>query len=171
MKRNQPPPRTQLVSLPRADVPITDTQNDRGHGREGDEPTLKAVTVAAGIGFPHARQTIQITRKRRRLNSKKWTVETVYAITDLAPERAPPHQLRTWLRGQRASRQACNGSATSPTAKATLGPELDTAPNHGQHPQPRHQLIRDSAVPPTSAQRSDTSPEPLPTPNKLVLTS
>ena len=99
----------------------------------------------AGIGFPHDHQAIQITRKRRRLNSKKWTVETVYAITDLAPEHAPPHQLRTWLRGQRASRQACNGSATSPTAKATLGPELDTAPNHGQHPQPRHQLIRDSA--------------------------
>jgi predicted transposase YbfD/YdcC len=58
--------------------------------------------VAAGIGFPHARQPIQITRKRRRLNSKKWTVETVYAITDLAPEHAPPHQLRTWFRGQRA---------------------------------------------------------------------
>ena len=56
----------------------------------------------AGIGFPHDHQAIQITRKRRRLNSKKWTVETVYAITDLAPERAPPHQLRTWLRGQRA---------------------------------------------------------------------
>ena len=39
VKRNQPTPRTQLVSLPRADVPITDTQNDRGHGREGDEPS------------------------------------------------------------------------------------------------------------------------------------
>ena len=88
----------------------------------------KAVTLADGIGFPHDLQAIQITRKRRRPNSKKWTVETVCAITDLAPEHAAPHQLRTWLRGQRASRQACNGSATSPTAKATLGRELETPP-------------------------------------------
>jgi len=98
VKRNQPTLHTQLVSLPWADVPITDTQHDRAHGRE-EKRTLKVVTVTTGIAFPHARQAIQITRKRRRLNSKKWSTETVYAITDLAPEHAPAQHLQTWLRG------------------------------------------------------------------------
>jgi predicted transposase YbfD/YdcC len=98
VKRNQPTLHTQLVSLPWTDIPVTDIQHDRAHGRE-EKRTLKTVTVAAGIGFPHARQAIQITRKRRRLDSKKWSTETVYAITDLAPEHAPPRQLQTWLRG------------------------------------------------------------------------
>jgi predicted transposase YbfD/YdcC len=98
VKRNQPTLHRQLAALPWANVPITDIQNDRAHGRE-ERRTLKVVTVAAGIGFPHARQAIQITRKRRKLKSKKWSTETVYAITDLAPEHARPHHLQTWLRG------------------------------------------------------------------------
>ena len=98
VKRNQPTLHRQLAALPWAEVPITDIQNDRAHGRE-ERRTLKVVTVAAGIGFPHARQAIQITRKRRKLKSKKWSTETVYAITDLAPEHARPHHLQTWLRG------------------------------------------------------------------------
>ena len=49
--------------------------------------------------FPHAAQAIQVTRKVRKRNTRKWRTETVYAVTDLAPEQARPHQLATWLRG------------------------------------------------------------------------
>jgi len=98
VKGNQPTLRRQLAALPWADIPITHTQHDRGHGRV-EKRTLKVVTVTAGILFPHAAQAIQITRKTRKRNSRKWRTETVYAVTDLTAAQARPHQLATWLRG------------------------------------------------------------------------
>jgi predicted transposase YbfD/YdcC len=98
VKNNQPTLRAQLAGLPWSEVPITDTRHDKGHGRI-EQRTLKVVTVAAGINFPHAAQAIQVTRKTRKRNSRKWRTETVYAVTDLAPEQARPHQLAAWLRG------------------------------------------------------------------------
>jgi Transposase DDE domain len=67
---------------------------------------LRVVTVAAGIEFPHARQAIQVVRKTRRVHARsgkkgKWRTETVYAITDLAPHQARPHELAAWIRGHR----------------------------------------------------------------------
>jgi predicted transposase YbfD/YdcC len=38
--------------------------------------------VTAGIGFPHARLAIRLTR-RRRTSRGKWHTEIVYAVTDL----------------------------------------------------------------------------------------
>ena len=90
--------RKQLAGLPWADVPVTHTQHDRGHGRV-EIRTLKVVTVAAGIRFPHAAQAIQVTRKIRKRTSRKWRTETVYAVTDLTPSQARADQLATWLRG------------------------------------------------------------------------
>jgi predicted transposase YbfD/YdcC len=49
--------------------------------------------------FPHAAQAIQVTRKVRKRNSRKWRTETVYAVTDLTADQARPDQLATWLRG------------------------------------------------------------------------
>lgn len=60
---------------------------------------VKVVTVATGIVFPHARQAIQITRKTRRLNSKKWRTEVVYAVTSLAFEQAAAAEIAAWIRG------------------------------------------------------------------------
>src|SRR5664279_2386161 len=60
VKGNQPTLREQLATVPWADVPIADTQHDRGHGRV-EKRTLKVVTIPAGIGFPHAAQAIQVT--------------------------------------------------------------------------------------------------------------
>jgi hypothetical protein len=54
---------------------------DVGHGRE-EHRELQVVTVH-DLLFPHARQVLRITRRRRALGGK-WTTETVYAITDLA---------------------------------------------------------------------------------------
>ncbi len=58
---------------------------------------VKAVTVNAGLAFPHAAQAIQITRRTRRLNSRKWRAETSYAITSLPARDAQPAQLAAWI--------------------------------------------------------------------------
>jgi predicted transposase YbfD/YdcC len=98
VKGNQPTLRKQLAGLPWADVPVTHTQLDRGHGRV-ERRTLKVVTVTAGIAFPHAAQAIQVTRQVRKRKTRKWRTETVYAVTDLTADQARPDELATWLRG------------------------------------------------------------------------
>jgi hypothetical protein len=61
---------------------------------------LKILSVSAGIEFPHAAQAIQIRRRRRRLDEpRRFTTETVYAITDLQAHQAEPWQLADWIRG------------------------------------------------------------------------
>jgi Transposase DDE domain len=58
--------------------------------------------VAACIAFPHAAQAIQVVRRRRPLNgknSRRWSTETVYAVTSLTVTQASPAQLADFLRG------------------------------------------------------------------------
>jgi predicted transposase YbfD/YdcC len=98
VKGNQPDLHRQLRSLPWKDVPAGHSQTGRGHGRI-EKRTVKAVTVSAGLHFPHAAQAIQITRRTRRINGKKWRTETSYAITSLLPAQARPAQLAEWIRG------------------------------------------------------------------------
>lgn len=91
VKGNQPALRRQLTQVPWTQVAITDTQDDRRHGRI-EKRTVKVVSIDAGILFPYAAQAIQITRKVRRPKSRKWRSEAVYAITDLtaAPGQQSP---------------------------------------------------------------------------------
>lgn len=98
VKGNQPHLLHQLKTLPWKDVPAAHTSTTRAHGRV-KQRCVKLVTVATGIVFPHARQAIQITRKTRRLDSKKWTTEVVYAITSLTTKQATATDLATWIRG------------------------------------------------------------------------
>jgi predicted transposase YbfD/YdcC len=103
VKGNQPRLRRQLAALPWRDVEIVYRGAATVHGRR-EIRTLKVVTIAAGIEFPHARQAIQVVRKTRRVNARsgktgKWRTETVYAITDLAPHQARPDELAGWIRG------------------------------------------------------------------------
>jgi Transposase DDE domain len=60
---------------------------------------VKVTAVAAGLAFPHAAQAIQIVRRRRPLNRKKWSSETVYAITSLTATQARPAELAAIARG------------------------------------------------------------------------
>jgi hypothetical protein len=62
---------------------------------------LKAVTVAAGLAFPHAAQAICLTRRIRPLDGRRWRTVTVYAITSLNAHQATPAQLAAWIRGHR----------------------------------------------------------------------
>jgi predicted transposase YbfD/YdcC len=99
VKGNQPHLHTQLATLPWRAVPDADRTTDRGHGRR-EIRTLKVLTLAGGIDFPHAAQAMQIRRRRRALDQpKRWTTETVYAITDLRVHQAKPAQLAGYIRG------------------------------------------------------------------------
>jgi hypothetical protein len=73
-------------------------QDGRGHGRI-EKRIIKAVTVAAGIGFPHAAQAIQITRRTRKRGSSTRRTETSYAIISLPAHQACPADIARWLRG------------------------------------------------------------------------
>jgi predicted transposase YbfD/YdcC len=103
VKGNQPRLRRQLAGLPWPDVQPGHRSTATAHGRR-EIRTLKVVTIAAGIEFPHARQAIQITRRTRPISARtgrrgRWRTETVYAITDLAPHQARPDELAAWIRG------------------------------------------------------------------------
>jgi predicted transposase YbfD/YdcC len=98
VKGNQPGLHRQLKALPWRDVPVAHTSSGRAHGRI-ERRSIKVVTVATGIVFPHARQAIQITRKTRKPHSKKWKTEVVYAVTSLAADQATAADLAAWIRG------------------------------------------------------------------------
>ncbi len=97
VKANQPTLHAQLRRLPWHDVPVLHRTRDRGHGRV-ETRSLKIVTVP-GLGFPHARQALQITRRVRDLHSRRWRTVVVYAVTDLTFTQASPAQLADRLRG------------------------------------------------------------------------
>jgi predicted transposase YbfD/YdcC len=98
VKGNQPGLLAQLRSLPWKQVPAGHVQDGRGHGRI-EKRVIKAVTVTAGIAFPHAAQAIQVTRKTRSPGSRRWRTETSYAVTSLPAAQAKPAQVATWIRG------------------------------------------------------------------------
>ncbi|MEY9963302.1 putative transposase YbfD/YdcC [Streptacidiphilus sp. MAP12-16] len=97
VKNNQPTPARQLQRLPWKDVPVLDRSTSRGHGRE----EVREVQVASvdGLLFPHAKQVVRIRRRRRRLGTRKWTSETLFAVTDLAAHQASAQEIATWARG------------------------------------------------------------------------
>jgi predicted transposase YbfD/YdcC len=98
VKGNQPTLHAQLAGLPWAAVPESTRDSDRGHGRR-EIRTLKILTVQPGVGFPHAAQALQIRRRRHRLDQpKRFTTETVYAITNMRVHEARPAQLAAWIR-------------------------------------------------------------------------
>jgi predicted transposase YbfD/YdcC len=99
VKGNQPTLHQQMAGLLWRQTPEADRTDDRGHGRR-EIRTLKILSVAAGIEFPQAAQAIQIRRRRRLLDEpRRFTTETVYAITDLHAHEAKPWQLADWIRG------------------------------------------------------------------------
>ena len=98
VKKNQPGLHAQLKNLPWRQIPVLARQRNRGHGRE-ESRTLKAVTVTAGLAFPHAAQAICVTRRTRPLASRKWRTVTVYAVTSLTVTQASASQLAEWIRG------------------------------------------------------------------------
>jgi predicted transposase YbfD/YdcC len=98
VKASQPGLHAQLAKLPWRQVPVAHSARERGHGR-AERRTVKVTAVAAGLAFPHAAQALRIIRRRRPLNSKKWSAETIYAITSLTAIQARPAELAAIIRG------------------------------------------------------------------------
>lgn len=99
VKGNQPHLHAQLTRLPWRAIPDATRDCDRGHGRR-EIRSCKILTISTGIDFPNAAQAIHIRRRRRRLDQpKRFTTETVYAITDLRVHQAKPAHLAAWIRG------------------------------------------------------------------------
>jgi predicted transposase YbfD/YdcC len=99
VKGNQPRLRRQLAGLPWRALQIDHRAAETGHGRR-EIRSIKVVTIAAGIAFPHAAQAIQLRRRSRPASGRgRWHNETVYAITDLRPHQARPADLASWIRG------------------------------------------------------------------------
>ena len=96
IKRNQPGLHAQLAALPWRDVPKAYDKRERGHGRR-EHRTLKIVSVARGLAFPHAAQAIQIVRRRKVKGA--WSRETCYAVTSLTATQASPAVLAAIIRG------------------------------------------------------------------------
>jgi hypothetical protein len=101
---------------------VLDRSRDRGHGRV-ETRSLKVVTVA-GLGFPQARQAVQITRRVRDLHRRRWRTVVVYAVTDLTFTQASPAQLADLLRGHWTIENTLHWvrDVTSPHFGGTLEP-------------------------------------------------
>ena len=97
VKANHPSLLQRLRSLPWPAVPVADRTHAKGHGRR-ESRTVKLTAIAAGIGFPHARQAIQVTRRTRRGRAARWRTQTVYAITDLDFHDITPAQVADAIR-------------------------------------------------------------------------
>lgn len=98
VKANQPKLHDQLRSLPWNRVRAGNTSRETANGRE-IERTIKCVSLANGINFPHAAQAGQITRKSRPLGTRKWSVETVYVVTSLDSVAGKPAHIGALVRG------------------------------------------------------------------------
>jgi predicted transposase YbfD/YdcC len=98
VKRNQPLLHAQVTALPWRQVPAGSITRERGHGRD-ETRTLKAAHVS-GLGFPHARQAIKITRWRKDISAGTASRQTVYAVTSLTSADATAHDLARLVREQ-----------------------------------------------------------------------
>lgn len=98
VKRNQPTLHTQLARLPWPDIPVADHTEGKGHGRR-ESRTLQVTSIAAGIGFPHARLVARIVRTRTDISTGVASTQTVYAVTNLDWAQARGADLAKIIRG------------------------------------------------------------------------
>jgi len=82
VKNNQRNLRKRLKALPWQQVPVLATDREHRPGRTATR-RVKATEIAAGIGFPHAVQVLQLTRKTRRRPGARLHTEIVYAVAAL----------------------------------------------------------------------------------------
>lgn len=95
VKGNQPTLRRMLAALPWAQVP-SHRVTERSHGRTTSR-TIKAVEAPDRLGFPGARQVLQLRRTVTRLGKR--SVEVVYLICSRSMTLAPPAKVAGWIRG------------------------------------------------------------------------
>jgi predicted transposase YbfD/YdcC len=98
VKLNQRALRERIASQTWSTRTIQHSRSEKSHGRT----TTWAITVQAAqawIGFPHAKQTIRLTRDRHNHRTGIKTREHVFVITSLTADEATPEQLAAYVRG------------------------------------------------------------------------
>jgi predicted transposase YbfD/YdcC len=98
VKANQPSLRDRIASQTWASLSVQHVEHEKAHGRTTTWG-LTAQPAQSWIGFPHAAQTIRLTRDRIQHRTGEATREHVYAITSLNPAQASPADLATLIRG------------------------------------------------------------------------
>lgn len=98
VKANQPGLRDRIASQTWASLAPQHTLREKSHGRTTTWQ-ITAQPAQAWVGFPHAEQTIRLTRDRIEHRNGEATREPVYAITSLSPEQASPAELAALIRG------------------------------------------------------------------------
>jgi len=156
VKSNQPTLLARIQALPWAEVPVTATDDDHGHGRI-ERRTLQILTAARGIGFPYAKQVVRITRERLLSATGARTVEVVYAICSLPFEQARPAMIATWLRQHWASKTACTGCGMSPSTR-TAAPCAPAPARRSWQPCATAPSTCTGSVAPTTSPRHAGSP-------------
>jgi len=128
VENNQRNLREQLKALPCQQVPVLATDREHGHGCTATR-CLKATEIAARIGFPHAVQVLQLTRKTRRRSGARLHTEIVYAVTSLSVTEPTPPRSPAGYASTGASKTESTGFATSPSTK--------TDPRSAPTPEPK----------------------------------
>lgn len=98
VKNNQRGLRERIASQTWAGRPVQHTCHQKGHGRT---TTWQATVQPAQdwIDFPHAEQTMRLTRDRHDHKTGVKTREHVFVITSLTADQAGPEQLADYVRG------------------------------------------------------------------------
>ncbi len=98
VKNNQRTLRDRIATQNWATLPATYTHHQKAHGRT---TTWQATSQPAQhwIGFPHAAQTMRLTRDRHDHRTGEHTREHVFVITSLPPGQANPADLAGYVRG------------------------------------------------------------------------
>jgi predicted transposase YbfD/YdcC len=97
VKRNHPGLHERLRRLPWRHIRLDHIEHTRAHHRH--EIRRLKTAAFAHIDYPHARQALQVVRRRRDLSTGKLTIERIYLVTSLPPGAATGSQLAAWIRG------------------------------------------------------------------------
>jgi predicted transposase YbfD/YdcC len=98
VKSNQPKLLARIAALPWPQVPLAHSKHAQPAHERVETRTPKVLTTVRGIGFPHARQIIQITRDRVAVATGERSHEIIYAICSVAFEHAHPRVIAARLR-------------------------------------------------------------------------
>lgn len=98
VKVNQPTLLEQFYTVPWGRVPNGEKSSAKANGRQIIR-IIKCAALSPGIRFPRALQTTEIARMSRLIGTKKWHLETVYAVASLPTYQVSPGQLAGWVRG------------------------------------------------------------------------
>lgn len=72
---------------------------DKGHGRLETRAIRTSTALNDYLDFPYCRQVFRLERERVHLKTGEIERETVYGITSLSPEKAPPERILRLNRG------------------------------------------------------------------------